>query len=119
MLYEEVRAIVDRAAELLPAPPPLHFADLYASWEALTVDTGIRLAQLGGGDADLIMSLEDDEAESPADYRGRRRLLVHIMRLAALQMRTKASTARFQASRLPEGTILIAPARVPARALTR
>jgi hypothetical protein len=119
MLYEEMRAIVDQAAELLPEPPPARFADLYTQWETLTVDTGIRLAELADGNAELIEALEGDGLGASLGCSHRRRLLLHVMRVAALQMSGQRSSARFQTNKLPGGTIVITPAESLAGVLTR
>jgi hypothetical protein len=86
MLFEEMQVIVDRAAELLPDPPGPCDPQGYASWAALTVDTGYRLARLLGADAGLCRSLSDDEHWTPVACRQRRRLLLDVAMLAALRM---------------------------------
>jgi hypothetical protein len=87
MVYEEVRAIVDRAAELLPEPPIPGMAGVYGSWEALVTGTGRRLAHLLGTDIDLIKRLIADERSAPAQYRQRRKVLLGLTMLAALELR--------------------------------
>src|SRR5215470_3369688 len=99
MFYEEVRAIVDRAAELLPEPPHPRISGAYGRWAELVADTGRRLARILDSDTDLIRSLladernEQNEHSGPAPYHQRRGLLLRVALLAALEMRHAESVA--------------------------
>jgi hypothetical protein len=83
MWYDEVRAVVDRAAELLPEPPRAGDARGWAGWEELTLDTGRRLATLLSADISLIRVLLADESHAAEACRERRRLLLRVAALSA------------------------------------
>jgi hypothetical protein len=101
MFYEEVQAIVDRAAELLPEPPRPGQHDAYGQWEALAIDTGRRLARVLGADVGLIRSLIADEQWAPVPHRPRRGLLLRVTLLTALRLgRTEPAAPLVHPSRL-------------------
>jgi hypothetical protein len=111
MLYEEARAIVDRAAELLPEPPDIEDSEAYGWWEALTLDTCRRLARVLRADTDLIKALTNDERRKSAAWRRRRRLLSRVTLLAATQLTaSEPPRAAFRCTRLADGTIVVTPA---------
>jgi hypothetical protein len=111
MFYEEVRAVVDRAAELLPEPPRPGNAGAYGQWEALTIDTCRRLAWVLDADTDLIRSLISNEQGSSASCRERRRLLLRATLLVALQLgRAEPAGPRLHCERPAEGIINVTAA---------
>jgi hypothetical protein len=83
MWYDEVRAVIDQAAELLPEPPPAGDVSGRAGWEELTLDTGRCLASLLGADTALIHVLMADDAHASGRCRERRRLLLRVAALSA------------------------------------
>jgi hypothetical protein len=87
MFYEDVQAVVDRAAELLPEPPRPGDWQARARWEDLLIATGRRLATLLDADTDLLRSLMGEERCLPAACRQRRGLLLRVALCSTLEMR--------------------------------
>lgn len=107
MFYEDVQAIVDRAAELLPEPPRPGDPEGRARWEDLLIATGRRLAIVLDADTDLLRSLMGEKRCLPAACHQRRGLLLRVALCSTLEMR-KAKFPAAGVRRLPlaEGSVV-------------
>lgn len=94
MFYNDVQAIVDRAAELMPEPPRSGDPQGCARWEALMIDTGRRLAEVLDADADLLRSLLSEERWLPAACCERRKLLLRVALCSTLETLAAAGAIR-------------------------